>query len=506
MRIKKAILNMASSMVYQIVAIICGLITPRMILLIFGSTYNGVVSSATQYLSMINILTFGITATTRVALYKTLADNDTLGTSRIMKATKRYMKKVAVCVVLYAVVLSILYPFISHNDLTKTQCSTLILIVSIGTFAEYFFGISNQTLLQAAQSSYITYSLDITKTILNTICVAVLIYFGASIYIVKFGSSVFFFITPVVMNYYVKKKYNLIDECEPDNMAIKKRGAAAFHVIANIVHSNADLVILTVFADAKLISVYTVYYLVVGKIRSLIQVFTTGMEAAFGDMWVKHELIILKRRFRQYEYIIYIFAAIIFSCVGLLIVPFIKIYTTGVNDIEYVRIPLAVLITITEAAYCIRQPYLTLVYATGSYEATKIAALLEAIINIVLSIILVWFIGIEGVIIGTLVANIFRTIQFSTFVSKKILNRSFLEIILRIIWLTFTVASIIIVANLVTNQIVFSSNWRSWFTEGLLIFIISCIITTISSLIFYRQDMFNLINTGIEVIFKKGGR
>ena len=100
MRTRKAALNMIFGLIYQAVAIFCGLITPRMILATFGSTYNGVISSATQFLNMINLLTLGITGSTRVALYRTLADEDNLETSKIMKATKQYMKKVGCCVFL----------------------------------------------------------------------------------------------------------------------------------------------------------------------------------------------------------------------------------------------------------------------------------------------------------------------------------------------------------------------------------------------------------------------
>ena len=64
MRTKKAFRNMVAATVYQVVAIICGLITPRLVLANFGSTYNGVVNSATQFLSMIHILTLGITGAT----------------------------------------------------------------------------------------------------------------------------------------------------------------------------------------------------------------------------------------------------------------------------------------------------------------------------------------------------------------------------------------------------------------------------------------------------------
>ena len=63
----------------------------------------------------------------------------------------------------------------------------------------------------------------------------------------------------------------------PDNTGIEQRGAVAFLSIANLIHQNVDLVLLTLFTDAKIISVYTVYYLVVGKIKQLMQIVTTGM-------------------------------------------------------------------------------------------------------------------------------------------------------------------------------------------------------------------------------------
>ena len=500
MRTKKAFRNMVAATVYQVVAIICGLITPRLVLANFGSTYNGVVNSATQFLSMIHILTLGITGATRVALYKTLGKNDTLGTSRIMKATKLYMHKVALALLGYIALLCFIYPFISHNDLSNIQNAALIAIVGIGTFAQYFFGISNYTLLQADQASYITYTLDIVKTIVNTMCVAVLVWFGRSIYEVKLGSSLVFLVTPAVMDYYVKKKYKLVDDCEPDYTGIKQRGAVAFHSVANLIHNNVDLVLLTIFADAKLISVYTVYYLVVGKIKELTQIVTSGIEAAFGNMWARQEYETLKKNFRAYEYVMFTFTTVVFSCVGLLILPFIERYTKGVNDIEYIRLSFAILVTFAEAFFCIRQPYLTLVQATGFYKETKNGAMVEAVMNLIISIVLINIMGIEGVIIGTLVANMFRTGQYAIFISKHVIKRNFSEILFRLIWVIINSAMIIGIAIVVQTKVPFSDTWLGWLIDAIIVFFISCVITIVSSIIFYRKDLFYVLNIGKRMI------
>lgn len=499
MRKQKAFLNMSSSLVYQMVAIICGLITPRLILSSFGSTYNGVVSSATQFLGMINILTLGITGSTRVALYKTLAENDTLGTSRLVKATEQYMRKVSVGVIVYTLALCVFYPLFSHNDLTFVQNASLIAVVSIGTFAEYFFGITNRTLLQADQSTYIINVADIVKTILNTVAVALLISLNCSIYVVKLGSSVVFLLAPAVVSFYIHKKYSLNTKCKPDDTGIKNRGAVAFHSIANIIHQNCDLVVLTLFADAKLISVYTVYYLVIGKIRSLMQVFTTGMEAAFGDMWVKKEMESLQHNFKSFEYLMFTFATVVFSCVGVLIIPFVSLYTKGVTDINYIRLDLAILITVAETMYCIRQPYLTLVYATGSYEETKKGAAIEAAMNVILSLVLVKYMGIAGVVVGTFCANLFRTTQFSLYVSKNILNRNIFEVVKRVVWVVLNSLIIISFALMLQNVIRFNASWFGWIVQAIFVFIIACFVTVITSLVCYKDDLKRLIRTGLSV-------
>lgn len=493
MRTKKAIMNMGFSLIYQIIAIICGLIVPRLILLEFGSAYNGIIASATQFLSVISILTLGITGATRVQLYKTLSNNDNLGTSRIMKATKQYMTKVGYAVVIYALVLSAIYPLFSKNDLTYIENTAIIIIISIATFAQYFFGISNMTLLTADQSSYIIYIMDIFKIIINTVCVAVLIKCNASIFLVKLGGSIIFLISPWILDLYVQRKYKLIKNCEPDRSGIEGRKAVAFHSVANMIHDNTDIMILTFFVDAKQISVYTVYYLVIGKIKTLLQVFTSGMEAAFANIWVKKEIDLLNKVFKAYEHLIFSFTVIVFSCVGTLILPFVSEFTRGVTDVEYYRADFAAIITIAETVFCIRQPYLLMVYATGNYEATKMGACQEAVINLVLSIILVPFLGISGVVIGTLVANAFRTIQYSIFVSKHILNRSVSLIVQHAVWMIFSMG-IIIPLVLFIDQYIYYSGWIGWLIKAIVNFSFALVITIILSMLFYYQDSMYLIN------------
>jgi len=503
MRTKKAFYNIVISMIYQIVSIICGLITPRLILSAFGSTYNGVVASATQLLSIISVLTLGIAGATRVALYPALAKNDIMAISRIMKATKNYMRKVALGIIIYALVLMIIYPFISHNSLSHFENALIIGIVSIGTLAEYLLGQSNHALLSADQSLYVVNFFNIIGLITNTILTAILIKLGYSIFIVKLSASIVFFVIPIIINAYINKKYHLITDCEPDYTGIKNRGAVAFHSVANIVHSNTDLVILTIFTDAKEISVYTVYYLVLGKIKSIMNVFTQGMEAAFGNMWVKGEYENLAKNFHTFEFVLHLFTTIFFSCVTVLIIPFISLYTKGVTDANYILKDFAYLACLAEAIYCVRQPYLILVQATGSYEQTKVGAGIEAGLNLACSIVLVNYMGINGVIVGTLVANMFRTIQYALFVANHILNNHSREFIARILCIIFSSLLAISASQLLVSHICITT-WQTWISGALLSFGVSVFINTLIQALFYRESFLHLCCILKRIVDGKG--
>jgi len=108
----------------------------------------------------------------------------------------------------------------------------------------------------------------------------------------------------------------------------------------------------------------------------------------------------------------------------LMIIPFVKIYTDGIIDTNYLRNSLSVLLCISHYFICIKAPYSLLIFTNGNFKETKIGAYTEAFLNISISIILSFIIGMNGVIVGTLIAAIYRLLQYNAFVSKHILNRS----------------------------------------------------------------------------------
>ena len=209
MRSKKALKNIIYTLIQQTVTIVCGLIVPRLIISKFGSSVNGLISSITQFLAYIVLLDSGFSPVIKSLLYKPIAKKNKQEIENILYATERFFKIIARIFIVYIIILIFIYPTLVSTNFNHIFTITLLIIISISTFAEYYFGMTYKIYLQAEQKLYIVSLLQILTTVLNTIFVVVLIRLNANILIVKLVSSLIFVIRPILQNVYVKKKYNI---------------------------------------------------------------------------------------------------------------------------------------------------------------------------------------------------------------------------------------------------------------------------------------------------------
>lgn len=154
MRSKKALINSISSLLSQLVTIICGFVLPRLILSQFGSSYNGITSSITQFLNCVILLRAGVGGVTRAALYKPLADGDNNQISGIVNATQQFMKKVSAIFSILLLAFAIVYPLMVLDEFDYWFSFSLVIILGISTVAQNYFGITYQMLIQADQRQY----------------------------------------------------------------------------------------------------------------------------------------------------------------------------------------------------------------------------------------------------------------------------------------------------------------------------------------------------------------
>ena len=210
MREKKLVANTVTSLLFQVCTIICGFILPRMILGAFGSSVNGMVNSISQFLGVIGFLELGVGSVIQSSLYKPLADKDDESISKIVVSGQKFFSRLATILLVYVCILMVTYPFFAKQEMGFLYTSSMILILSISSFAQYYFGIVNSILLTADQKGYVSYITQIITLILNTVFCVVLINHGASLHLVKLTTSLIYVIRPLYLSYYVKKNYHTL--------------------------------------------------------------------------------------------------------------------------------------------------------------------------------------------------------------------------------------------------------------------------------------------------------
>ncbi|MGE9976765.1 lipopolysaccharide biosynthesis protein [Coprococcus catus] len=492
-RTKVAKLNICTAFSSQIVTIVCGLILPRVMLSAFGSEGYGAASSITQFLAYISLLEGGICGVARAALYKPLAENEYDKVGQILQQLKKFFNCIAYIFLIYVVILASTFKYLAHVecfDWLFTFC--LVISISISTFAQYFIGIKYSVFLQAAQKTYITTIISLVAIILNTVLTIILVHYGLNLVIVKFASSCVYALRPIVLWLYVKWHYTIPKvEDNKENLLPQKWEALAQH-FAFFIHSNTDIVVLTILSNLKSVAVYSVYSMIVSSMQGLVTSFTSGMEALFGDMIAKNEKSNLNKTFGTYETLISITTIVAFSTTLMLIVPFVVIYTRNINDANYSQPVFAILMIAASVGFCFRQPYHAVVNAAGKFKETRLAAFGEALINLGVSIILVRFIGLVGVAVGTFAAVLFRFIYYVIFLNKNIMQLKIVLVFKRMIINTINIMLLGLFAYIIGNSINLYT-FFGWIAGAITMLFISTCLTCLINYCFYRNDFITIL-------------
>lgn len=497
MRSKNAFKNILASLLLQVVTIACGFITPVLIIQSYGSEANGLLASITQFLAYITLLESGFGPVVKSVLYKHIAEKNKETIQLVLKASEKFFRRIAFVFIGYIVILCVVYPQVVSDQFDAWFTLSLIVIMAFSTLAEYFFGMTYTLFLQAKQKTYITAILQTVTTIFVTTSAVVLIKMGCSLQIVKLASAFFFVLKPLIQNYYVKRKYNISLKGVDSNYRIKQKWDGLAQHIAAVIHSNTDIVVLTLFSTLAEVSVYSVYLLVVSGIKKIVQSFNNGIDASFGDMIAKNEQEILNKKFATYELFFHTISTVIFICSMVLITPFVSIYTKGVNDADYIRPVFGILIVISEFIWAIRLPYSSTTLAAGHFKQTRVGAWVEAITNIVISVILVFKFGIIGVAIGTIIAMFIRTIEFMYHNSKYILKRNILE---SFAWLPIIMAEaavVFLICEIIDYQNV--TTYFDWAVYALIVLSVSLIVVVPTNLLTHMGEAKDLFLIGKNV-------
>ena len=502
MRRQKVAYNAIAGLSLQLVMIIYGFVFPRLVMEVYGSKVNGLLQSISQLLAYISLLDAGVSAVIRAKLYKPLADFDTEKIQSIVNSAKSFYKKIALTFVVYIVGVSIILPITYNEHFDYLFTASLVVIIALSTFAEYFFGISYTVLLEADQRKYISHCIQTISVIANILVSILLIKFGYSIHLVKLISSIIFIVRPVVLSVYCSRRYNF-SRRNINQAIIENKWSGLGHHIAYFLHSHIDIVLLTFVHGPLIVSVYSVYNMVVTSLRSVIFYVSGGVEAAFGNMIARREEDTLARGLKLYELMVFSLTTVFYSTTAITIFQFVKVYTSEINDVDYIIPSAGIALIIAEALYCIRKPYEAVVMASGKLKETMIGGFVEAAINILISVVLVYRFGILGVAIGTVIATLFRTVQYVYFVSRNIVKRSIV-----IFFKNLTIYGVVgVTVPLICSRFLIEcNNYFEWGVYALIIFLVSSVAVIVVNLVFYKNEFTTFMSMLMNLTKRKTGK
>lgn len=437
MRSEQALKNMISNLILQITVFLSGIILPRFFLEAYGSSINGMVTSANQFLTYLSLAEAGVGTASIVALYVPLAEKNTDEINSVLAAAKRYYYKSGYLFLGLVLGLVWLYPYLIAQQLSPHLVRGTLLVLAGNTVIDFFFMGKYRILLTADQKSYISAFVEALGTVLNMFFTVGLIYLHVNVVIVKSVGVLIFIVRYLIVKNYVKKNYLYVDfKVKPHLSALKQKGAALIHQIVGIIVNNTDVVLLTILLGKTSlleVSVYGIYYMVVSAINMLLNSFSNGLTAGFGEVISKQENDTLKSSFQSFEYLYYIVLFIVSVCMGVLLLPFIDIYTMNMTDTNYFRPLIAMLFTVIIFLQNVRIPSMTIVSAAGHFKETQGQAIMEAAINLLVSLLLIKPLGMAGVLIGTICSYFYRSTRIIYYTGHELVKGTFRKTIFRIL-------------------------------------------------------------------------
>ena len=239
------------------------------------------------------------------------------------------------------------------------------------------------------------------------------------------------------------------------------------------------------------------YHLVIFGVKNLFLSLTNGVQSLMGEMLARKEMENLRFFFDSTEWLLHTGTVFVFGCTGVLILPFVQVYTYGVTDANYTVPLFAVLITIAHAGHCLRLPYNILILAAGHYKQTQSNYIIAACLNIIISILTVRAWGLVGVAIGTLVAMLYQTVWMAFYDTRNILKSSitgfFKHLLVDVIC--------VVLASLITCRIPMKGvTYLAWFLLAIVDALIWGIVILFINIIFYKEKVQRLVGKVLAIV------
>ncbi|NLL04344.1 MAG: hypothetical protein GX270_00830 [Clostridiaceae bacterium] len=492
-RTEKFMSNTIASAAYQMVVMIVGLITPRIMLVAYGSEINGLVSSITQFVSYFVIVEAGLSGAAVYSLYKPLADKDHDGISSIVTATRDFYYKSGFVFIGMLVLLAAVYPiFVKTDMLSPALIAILVFVLGFNKIIDFFLLAKYRAILTADQRSYIISIGSIISTVINLIIIVVLAKYGINIVLLKTVAILSVIFRSCYLYFYSMKKYSYVNlKAKPNVSALSKRWNAFYLQLLQIVQKGTPTILITFFSTLQNVSIYSIFNMVITGLSSLLDIFMSGLSASFGDILSRKDMKVLHKAYRDFEFSYYGLITIVYSVALILIMPFVRIYTSDIVDANYNQPIVGILFILNAYLYNIKTPQGMLVISAGHFKETQKQSTIQVLCIIIPGIILVPQIGIAGILIALIISNIYRDIDLLFYIPKKVTKLPVMETFLRIVRSVITMVITVIPAGFIFNMVM--SGYIEWILYAIAVLIYSIVVWIAVSFVSDRKQLVSVL-------------
>ena len=505
MRTKKIFLNMVCDILPYLLIGIVGLLKMNVLITYIGDVGNGYYQTINQIISYVFLAQAGFSDAVIYSLYKPFAEKNNNDINAIYGGARRIFKIIGFIIfgIICLVTLG-LYLFYHFEDGYMVSSLICFFIISTSYLISYFGkGQTFMAVLSAAQEKYV-YSLIFNgvKLLCDILIVVVTVKFRSleSIAIVILIMKI---LEEIINRIVVKKKYPYLHEIDRKNTSmVKMTRDLAWTQLGYLILNNIDALLLMGFKGTIMVSIYTTYNFILRFLNEIASRVELSSVYSFGNVFAKSED---DRVYPLYKEFFVLFVFIAFSmCITFMIGirGFVSVWVGKDSYIlEYITV---VLFTLTLFLNILYYPLIALINADGLFKDNKKHIFICALINLVLSVILVGYFGINGVLLGTAISFLINIILKSSLVSKRILKDIkyfdiFKYYIISVV--LFVICSII----LYPIEVLFLSSSSGFITTVIKLGFIFILIFSISGGVLYMisSSFRNLFNRLINLIKRK---
>lgn len=401
---RASFLTMISSLANSVLLVLLNLAYNHVLIHTYGSSVNGLVSTLTQFVSFFTILEGGFTTAAIVALYKPLLEKDYKKVADILFTVKKLFFQIGLVITFLVLILGFVFIRFIDSPFSFVKTFSLLGLSLLTTFINISILSKHMILIEALNKGYLTIlSIFIPKFVFKLFAIFLMLYYRVDILFIYSFNVIEIILSLMILSYYEKKFLPVIKyEGEYKISEIKGIKDVFAQKIANTVFTSTDLVLIATYISLAASSVYNLYSQIFQAVAGVLSGVLTAPFNSFGQL-VNSEKGIEKARtvFNSYNNISIIISTISLASIGFMALPFIKLYTSGVTDVNYADTMLLMIYYTYAFFQAVNRPYGMILNATGNFKLQNKQCVIAAVANIIFSIILARYFGISGIILGS---------------------------------------------------------------------------------------------------------